>query len=71
MSEAKEQLEKAKNVRRAAKGKLTRVIRTAKVLLGAERPVQEIEDILNEIKDSYAALIVKHEEYGPIRYVFE
>ena len=44
MSEAKEQLEKAKNIRRAAKGKLTRVIRTAKVLLGVERPVQEIED---------------------------
>ncbi|CAB3985843.1 Hypothetical predicted protein, partial [Paramuricea clavata] len=64
MSEEKERLEKAKNVRRAAKGKLTRVIRTAKVLIEAERPVQEIEDILKEIKDSYAALIVKHEEYA-------
>ena len=64
MSEAKERLEKAKNVRRAARGKLTRVIRTAKALLGAERPVQEIEDVLKEIKDSYAALIVKHEEYA-------
>jgi hypothetical protein len=70
MSEAKERLEKAKNVRRAAKGKLTRIIRTANVLLGAGRPVQEIEDILKEIKDSYAALIVKHEEYA-INNVFE
>jgi hypothetical protein len=60
----KERLEKAKNIRRAAKGKLTQVIRTAKVLLGAERPVQEIEDVLKEVKDSYAALIAKHEEYA-------
>ncbi|CAB4027977.1 Hypothetical predicted protein [Paramuricea clavata] len=47
MLETNEQLEKAKNIRRAAKGKITRVIRTAK-----------------EIKDSYAALIVKYEEYA-------
>ena len=33
----KEQIEKAKNVRRAAKGKLTRTIKTVSVLLDAQR----------------------------------
>lgn len=59
----KEQVDKAKNIRRAAKGKLTRILKTVNALLGAERPVQEIKDVLKEAKDAYNALVAKHEEY--------
>ena len=59
----KEQIEKAKNVRRAAKGKLTRTLKTVSVLLDAQRPVPEIEVVLQEAKEAYTALVTKHEEY--------
>ena len=58
-----EELEKAKNIRRAAKGRVTRCTKTVNVLIEAERPVQEIKDVLNELKDAYAALVIKHEDY--------
>ena len=59
----KEQKEKAKNVRRAAKGKLTRTISTYSVLLDAQRPIEEIEVVFKEAKAVYTALVTQHEEY--------
>ena len=45
-TDTKEQMEKAKNVRRAAKGKFTRSVKTVNVLRDAERPIQEIQEAL-------------------------
>ena len=53
-------MEKAKNVRRAAKGKFTRSVKTVNVLRYAERQIQEA---LKETKDAYKALVAKHDDY--------
>ena len=55
--------EKAKNVRRAAKGNLTRTLNTGNQLLEAKRPLQEVRDAFQEVKAAYADLVAKHEAY--------
>ena len=56
-------MEKAKNVRRAAKRKFTRSVKTVNVLRYAERPIREIQEALEETKDAYKALVAKHDDY--------
>ena len=55
--------EQAKNVRRAAKGRLTRCLNTGKQLLDAKRPPKEILEVFAEAKAAFADLSAKHEEY--------
>ena len=55
--------EKAKNVRRAAKGNLTRTLNTGNQLLQAKRPLQEVRDAFHEVKAAHADLVAKHEAY--------
>ena len=43
-------MEKAKNVRRAAKGNLTRTLNAGKMLILAKRPSQKVREALEEIK---------------------
>ena len=65
--DAKEQLERARNIRRAAKGKVTRCTKSVNVLIKAERPVGEVKDALKELKEAYAALVIKHEVYTVLK----
>ena len=46
-------MEKAKNVRREAKGNLTRTLNAGKMLIQAKRPSQEVREALEEIKAAY------------------
>ena len=55
--------EQAKNVRRAAKGRLTRCLNVGKQLLDAKRPPKEILEVFVEAKAALADLSAKHEEY--------
>ena len=59
----KEQIERARNIRRVAKGKLTRCMISVNVLIEAERPVGDVKDALTELKEAYVALVIKHEDY--------
>ena len=43
-------MEKAKNVRRAAKGCVTRAITTVNTLIEAKRPGEEVRDALKSLK---------------------
>ena len=61
--ELAEKKEKAKNVRRAAKGSLTRAINAVKLLMDAERSPLEVRTALKDVKEAHAALAGKHEEY--------
>ena len=56
-------MEKAKNVRRVAKGILTRTLNAEKMLIQAKRPLQEIREALEEIKAAYTDLVSKHEAF--------
>ena len=56
-------MEKAKNVRRAAKGCVTRAITTVNTLIEAKRPGEEVRDALKSLTTSFEALAVKHEDY--------
>ena len=56
-------MEKAKNVRRAAKGNLTRTLNAGKMLIQAKRPSQEVQEALEEIKAAYTDLVSKHEAF--------
>ena len=56
-------MDKAKNVRRAAKGCVTRAITTVNTLVEAKRPSEEVRDALKNLKTSFEALAVKHEDY--------
>ena len=56
-------MEKAKNVRRVAKGNLTRTLNAGKMLIQAKRPSQEIREALEEIKAAYTDLLSKHEAF--------
>ena len=56
-------MEKAKNIRRAAKGTTTRSIGTVRSLIELKRPWEEIKKALDNLSGSFEALIVKHEEY--------
>ena len=52
-------MDKAKNVRRAAKGTLSRAINIGKELIDAERPVCEVMEAINGVKEAYKSLEVK------------
>lgn len=54
---------KVKNVRRAAEGTLTRAITAAKELIDAQRSVNEVEQAFEEAKNAHEALAKKHEEF--------
>jgi hypothetical protein len=56
-------MEKARHVRRAAKGSLTRSIGTVTNLIDAQRSWEEIQNALVGLSKSFEALVVKHEEY--------
>ena len=56
-------MEKAKNIRRAAKGCVTRAITTVNTLIEAKRPSEEVKDFLRSLTTSFEALAVKHEDY--------
>ena len=56
-------MDKAKNVRRAAKGTLSRAINVGKELIDAERPVCEVMEAINGVKEAYKSLEVKHEDF--------
>ena len=56
-------MEKAKNVRRVAKGILTRTLNAGKMLIQAKRPSQEIREALEELKAAYTDLVSKHEAF--------
>ena len=63
MSEENKEKEKAKNVRRAAKGALTRVLNTGKMMLDAKRSAAEIQATVKDAKNAYDNLGNKHDEY--------
>ena len=56
-------MEKAKNVRRAAKGSLTRAMGTVDVLIEAQRPIEEVLDALKSLTTCFESLMDKHEQY--------
>ena len=56
-------MEKAKNVRRAAKSAFTRALNAGQMLLDSTRPLSEVHDAFEELKAAYADLIAKHEEH--------
>lgn len=56
-------MEKAKNVRRAAKGSITRSIGTVNTLIQANRPWEEVQSALDNVAKSFDNLVTKHEEY--------
>ena len=55
--------EKVKNVRRAAKGNLTRTLNAGNLLIEAKRPKQELRNAFQEVKAAHTDLVVKHEAY--------
>jgi hypothetical protein len=55
--------DKVKNVRRAAKGTLTRAFTACKELIDAQRPVVEVKEAFDVVKNAYNSLEVKHEEF--------
>lgn len=54
---------KAKNVRRVAKGILTRTLNAEKMLIQTKHPSQEIREALKELKATYTDLVSKHEAF--------
>lgn len=56
-------MEKAKNVRRAAKGNFTRTLNAGNMLIEAKRPVQEVREAFAEVKATHNDLVAKHETY--------
>ena len=56
-------MEKAKHVRRAAKGTLTRTLNAGNMLLEAKRPMQEVREAFEEVKAAHTDLVAKHEAY--------
>ena len=56
-------MDKAKNVRRAAKGTLSRAINVGKELIEAKRPVDEVMEAFNAVKEGYKSLKVTHEDF--------
>ncbi|CAB3985756.1 Hypothetical predicted protein, partial [Paramuricea clavata] len=55
--------DKVKNIRRAAKGTLTRAFIACKNLIDAPRPVVEVKEAFDVVKNAYNGLEVKHEEF--------
>ena len=62
MSQENKDKEKARNVRRAAKGALTRAINTGKIMLNAKRPATEMYATVKQVKDTYDNLGNKHDD---------
>ena len=58
-----EDVDKAINVRRAAKRTYTRSINGLKELMSQSRPVNEVTDVFQSLKNAYKALEVKHDEF--------
>ena len=56
-------MDKAKNVRRAVKGTLTRAINACKELIGSGRPINEVAKVFQSLKSAYKALEDKHDEF--------
>ena len=63
MSQENKDKEKARNVRRAAKGALTRAINTGKIMLNAKRLATEMYATVKQVKDTYDNLGNKHDDY--------
>ena len=57
------EVEKAKNVRRAAKSAFTRTMNTTQLLQDAKRPLSEIRDEYEKVKVAHADLIKRREAY--------
>ena len=55
-------MEKAKHVRRAAKGTLTRTLNAGNMLLEAKRSMQEVREAFEEVKAAHTDLLpnMKH-----------
>ena len=58
-----EEIEKAKNIRRAAKSALTRAINSARTLIAATRPPNEVLETLKDVEKVHGHLVAKHEGY--------
>ena len=58
-----EEIEKAKNIRRAAKSALTRAINSARTLIAAKRPPNEVLEALKDVEKVHGDLVAKHEGY--------
>ena len=58
-----EEIEKAKNIRRAAKSALTRAINQARTLIAATRPPNEVLETLKDVEKVHGHLVAKHEGY--------
>ncbi len=56
--------DKAKNIRRGAKGSLTRAINATKELIGASRPENEVKQAFEAVKKAHEVLLTKHEEFA-------
>ena len=56
-------MEKAKNVRRAAKGNFTRTLNAGNMMIEAKRPVKEVREAFAEVKAAHNDLVAKHEAY--------
>ena len=60
----KSEKDKAKNVRRGAKGSLTRTINATKELIEAHRSKQEVNESFEGVKRAHKVLLTRHEEYA-------
>ena len=55
-------MEKAKNVRQAAKSAFTRSLNTGRMFLDSSRLPLEVQHVFDEVKAAHDNLITKHEE---------
>ena len=62
MAEA-EQLKRGKIDRRTAKGAFTRALKALNHVIGNERPVNEVQELLDKCKGAFELLVQKHEEF--------
>ena len=56
-------MEKAKNVRQAAKSAFTRSLNAGKMFLDSSRLPLEVQHVFDKVKAAHDNLIAKHEEY--------
>ena len=56
-------MEKAKNVRPAAKENFTRTLNAGNMMIEAKRPVKEVREAFAEVKAAHNDLVAKHEAY--------
>ena len=55
-------MEKAKNVRQAAKSAFTRSLNAGRMFLESSRPPLEVQHVFDEVKAAHDNLIARHEE---------